>query len=187
MRTVGKSVLGATLAACVTATGAVSAASVAVTLLGSHDGEFCHFDRALMLEDPDGTRNLYDAGRAVAGAGDPRLGNVDVMLVSHMHGDHVGERHIETVNAGECGKPVTPRTAVPNTNTANIALAKDAAIVTCSEMPRFFAAKLGALGGDANKALLVRFGGSRTVGGVTITMVPAAHSNGIAPAESLRR
>ena len=40
---------------------------VKITPLGSHDGEFCPFDRALVFEDPDGTRILYDAGRTVRG------------------------------------------------------------------------------------------------------------------------
>ena len=38
------------------------------------------------------------------------------------------------------------------------------------------------LGGDPAKSQLVRFGGSRKVGGVTITTLPAVHSNGIAGA-----
>ncbi len=32
------------------------AKNVKVTPIGSHDGEFCRFDRAMILEDPDGTR-----------------------------------------------------------------------------------------------------------------------------------
>lgn len=28
---------------------------VRITPLGSHDGEFCAFDRAMVFEDPDGT------------------------------------------------------------------------------------------------------------------------------------
>ena len=54
--------------------------------------------------------------------------------------------------------------------------------MTGSEMPRFFANKLKSLGGDAKKSVLVRFGASTKVGGVTITTVPAAHSNGVSPA-----
>ncbi len=163
-------------------TGAVEAQTVSVTPLGSHDGEFCRFDRAMMFEDPDGTRILYDAGRTVAGVDDPRLGKVDALLVSHMHGDHVGDRHIDAVNAGECGAPAMTKVVAPNTNSVNIALGKSALIVTGSEMPRFFASKLKALGGDPKKSQLVRFGASRTVGGVAITTVPAVHSNGVAGA-----
>jgi len=155
--------------------------TVKVTPLGSHDGEFCGRDRALVFEDPDGTRLLYDAGRTVAGAKDPRLGRIDVVLVSHMHGDHVGNQHIEATNQGTCAQPLTPVDALPDTSSVTIALAKKAKIITGSEMPKFFASKLKALGGDPGDAELVRFGGSRKVNGVTITTVPAVHSNGIAP------
>jgi len=158
------------------------AQAVKVTPLGSHDGEFCRFDRAMLFEDPNGTRVLYDAGRTVAGPGDPRLGTIDIVLVSHMHGDHVGDRHIAKVNAGECGKPDFSEVVVPNTNSVNIALQKKAVIVTGSEMPKFFASKLKTLGGDPKASQLVRFGASKEVGGVTITTVPAVHSNGIAGA-----
>ncbi len=155
---------------------------VKVTPVGSHDGDFCRYDRALVFEDPDGTRLLYDAGRTVAGPDDPRLGSIDVVLVSHMHGDHVGDRHIPEVNAGECGAPEFSVGALPNTNSVNIALAKGATILTGSEMPKFFAAKLEALGGSPSQSQLVRFGASRKINGVTLTTVPAAHSNGIAGA-----
>jgi L-ascorbate metabolism protein UlaG (beta-lactamase superfamily) len=158
------------------------AANVKITPLGSHEGEFCKFDRAMILEDPDGTRLLYDAGRTVAGPEDPRLGKIDVILVSHMHGDHVGDRHLTKVNGGECGKPDVSVKAAPNTNSVNIALATKAKIVTGSEMPRFLAGKLKALGGDPKASQLVRFGASRKVGGVSITTVPAVHSNGVSGA-----
>lgn len=170
------------LACTVALTGTASAATVKVTPLGSHDGEFCRFDRALLFEDPNGTRLLYDAGRTVAGADDPRLGRVDVLLVSHMHGDHVGDRHLAGVNQGQCDRPEIPVVATPDSNTVRIALAKDAAIVTGSEMPKFFATKLKALGGKPEKSQLVRFGATLETGGVTITTVPATHSNGIAGA-----
>ena len=42
------------------------AQNVKVTPLGSIDGEFCPQDRALVFEDPNGTRVLYDPGRTVA-------------------------------------------------------------------------------------------------------------------------
>ncbi len=161
---------------------AVFAANVKITPLGSHAGEFCKFDRAMIFEDPDGTRILYDAGRTVAGPGDPRLGRVDALLVSHMHGDHVGDKHLSAPDAGECGKPDVSVKAVPNTNTVNIALAQDAKIITGSEMPKFFSAKLKTLGGNPKNSQLVRFGASRKIGSVTITTVPAVHSNGISGA-----
>lgn len=157
------------------------AGNVKVTPLGSHDGEFCNRDRALILEDPDGTRLLYDAGRTVAGPNDKRLGKIDALLVSHMHGDHVGNAHIKAVNQGSCGQPQTPEGALPNTNTVNIAITKKAKIITGSEMPKFFASKLKTLGANPGDAQLVRFGASVKLGGVSITTVPAVHSNGIAP------
>lgn len=158
-----------------------SAQNVKVTPLGGQDGEFCRLDRALIFEDPNGTRLLYDAGRSVAGPNDPRLGKIDVILVSHMHGDHAGNRHTKAVNAGTCGKPNFSVSATPNSNSVNIALAKKAKIVTGSEMPRFFAAKLKSAGGNPKDSMLVRFGAMKTVGGVGITTVPAVHSNGLAP------
>ena len=42
------------LAACATAPDP-QAPKVKITPLGSHDGEFCPLDRALVFEDPDGT------------------------------------------------------------------------------------------------------------------------------------
>jgi L-ascorbate metabolism protein UlaG (beta-lactamase superfamily) len=156
-----------------------AAAVVKVTPLGSMEGEFCQLDRAMVFEDPSGTRVLYDPGRTVAGANDPRLGKIDVVLVSHMHGDHVGDKHIEKPGKSECGASSFPVKSLPNTNAVNIALAKGATILTGSEMPKFFAGKLGALGGDPKKSQLVRFGASKKIGGVTITTVPASHSNGV--------
>lgn len=153
--------------------------TVKVTPLGSHDGEFCRFDRAIVFEDPDGTRLLYDAGRTVAGADDPRLGDIDAVLVSHVHGDHLGDRRIPEVNAGECGDPDVSVGTTPNSNSVDIAVAKNAAMVLGSEMPRFFAAKVEALGGDPKSVQLVRFGGKHMVGGVAVTTVPAVHSNGL--------
>jgi len=158
---------------------AAATAEVKITPLGSQEGEFCQLDRALILEDPDGTRVLYDPGRTVAGAEDPRLGKIDAVLVSHMHGDHVGDKHIKSVGDADCKSTKFPVNVLPNTNAVNIALAKEATILTGSEMPKFFAGKLKALGGNPKKSKLVRFGASHMIGGIKITTVPAAHSNGI--------
>lgn len=161
---------------------AAAAANVKVTPLGSHDGEFCPQDRALVFEDPNGTRILYDPGRTVAGAEDPRLGKIDIVLVTHMHGDHAGNAHLKAPNAGTCDKPdVFAVVATPNSSAVNIALAKKAKIVTGSEMQAFFAAKLKANGGNPQDSMLARFGGSVTVGGVKIATVTAMHSNGLDP------
>ena len=169
-----------TLALLATAMAAPALAqTVKVTPLGGIDGEFCPQDRALVFEDPNGTRVLYDPGRTVAGADDPRLGKIDIVLVSHMHGDHVGNAHTKAPNAGSCDKPDTSVSAVPNSVAVNVALAKKAKIVTGSEMPPFFAAKLKAGGGNPADSMLARFGGSVTVGGVAIATVAALHSNGL--------
>jgi len=157
------------------------AQTVKVTPLGGIDGEFCPQDRALVFEDPNGTRILYDPGRTVAGAGDPRLGKIDVILVTHMHGDHAGNAHNKAPNSGTCADPDMSVSAVPNTNAANIAIAKKSKIVTGSEMPPFFAAKLKANGGNPADSMLARFGGSVIVGGVRIATVTAMHSNGLDP------
>ncbi|WP_341907538.1 MBL fold metallo-hydrolase [Polaromonas sp. YR568] len=154
---------------------------VKVTPLGGIEGEFCPQDRAMVFEDPNGTRILYDPGRTVAGADDPRLGKIDIILVSHMHGDHVGNMHTKAPNAGSCDKPDLSVSAMPATSAVNIAIAKKSKIVTGSEMPPFFAAKLRAGGGDPANSVLARFGGSVTVGGVKIATVTAQHSNGVDP------
>lgn len=157
------------------------AANVKVTPLGGQDGEFCAQDRALIFEDPNGTRILYDAGRTVAGAQDPRLGKIDIILVSHTHGDHLGNAHNKAPNSGSCEQPDVSVSALPNSNSVNIAIAKKAKIVTGSDMPTFFAKKLEANGGNPKDSILVRFGGSVQVGGITIATVRALHSNGLDP------
>jgi len=154
---------------------------VKITPLGGIDGEFCPQDRALVFEDPNGTRVLYDPGRTVAGAADPRLGKIDIILVSHMHGDHLGNAHNKAPNSGSCDKPDMSVSAMPNSSVVNIALAKKSKIVTGSEMPPFFAAKLKANGGDPANSILARFGGSVTIDGVRIATVTAMHSNGLDP------
>ena len=158
---------------------AATPADVKITPLGSHDGEFCARDRALVLEDPTGLRILYDAGRTVAGAEDPRLGQIDVVLISHVHGDHLGDRRIATVNDGTCAEPQTNVSTTPNSNSVEIAVGKGARIIVGSEMGSFLANKVAGLGGDPQSVQLVRFGGSRDVEGVRITTVPAVHSNGL--------
>ncbi|WP_077036162.1 MBL fold metallo-hydrolase [Pelomonas sp. KK5] len=160
---------------------AAQPAVVKVTPLGGIAGEFCPQDRALVFEDPNGTRLLYDPGRTVAGATDPCLGRIDVVLVSHMHGDHLGNAHNKAPNSGSCEQPDMSVSALPNSSAVNIALAKKAKIVTGSEMPPFFAAKLKANGGNPADSMLARFGGSVTVGGVRIATVTALHSNGLDP------
>ncbi len=162
--------------------GPAAAQTVKITPLGSHDGEFCRLDRAMIFEDPDGTRILYDAGRTVAGADDPRLGKIDAVLLSHVHGDHLGDRHIPAVNAGECGSPDFSVSDAPVSNSVKIVVAKKAKFIVGAEMASFFAGKVEGAGGDPKLVELARYGASRKVGGVTVATVPAVHSNGLSPA-----
>ena len=150
------------------------AQNVKVTPLGSHDGEFCRRDRAMLFEDPDGTRILYDAGRTVAGPNDPRLGKIDGVLLSSVHGDHIGDAAIPAVNAGTCAKPDTSVKMMPNSNTAEIIAKKGAVSYAGGEMRGFLRAKVKAAGGNPNKQVnVLRFGGERKIGGVRIAIVPS--------------
>ncbi|HKC42549.1 MAG TPA: MBL fold metallo-hydrolase [Burkholderiales bacterium] len=155
--------------------------TVKITPLGSHDGEFCALDRALIFEDPDGTRILYDVGRTVRGPNDPRLGKIDAVLLSHVHGDHIGDSHQPAANAGACGKPDFSVNVTPVSNTVNVVVAKKSKLIVGAEMGSFFAAKVRSAGGDAAQVQLSRFGAMAQVGGVRVATVPAVHSNGLPP------
>lgn len=154
---------------------------VKITPLGSHDGELCARDRAMVFEDPDGTRILYDAGFTVRGPNDPRLGKIDAVLLSHVHGDHLGPGHQPAANAGTCGNPDFSVNVTPNSTTTMIAAAKKATIFAGSDMNTFLAAKVKAAGGDPKQVQLVRFGALGKIGGVTIATVPATHTNAVDP------
>ncbi len=162
--------------------GSAGAANVKITPLGSHDGEFCRVDRAFLFEDPNGTTLLYDAGRSVLGPSDPRLGKVDVVLLSSVHSDHLGDRIPPALNAGTCAKPDTSVSTKPNSNTANIAAAKKSKVVVGGQMRGFLRKKVIAAGGSKKQMKLLRFGGKRTIGGVKIAIIPTVHSNGVSPA-----
>lgn len=154
---------------------------VKVTPLGSHDGEFCVRDRAMVFEDPDGTRVLYDAGLTVRGPNDPRLGKIDAVLLSHVHGDHLGPGHQPAANAGPCGNPDFSVHVAPNSTTTMITAGKKAKLLAGSDMHTFLAAKVKAAGGDPAQVQLVRFGALAKVGGVSVATVPATHTNAVGP------
>jgi glyoxylase-like metal-dependent hydrolase (beta-lactamase superfamily II) len=160
-----------------------TAADVKITPLGSHDGEFCARDRAMIFEDPDGTRILYDPGQTVVGASDPRLGSkIDAVLLSHVHTDHLGNVHVKAVNAGTCAQPDISVVDTPSSNTEKIVAATKAKFLVGGEMNSFFSKRIAAAGGQASQVMVLRFGGSQKTGGVTIWSVPAAHTNGLDPA-----
>jgi L-ascorbate metabolism protein UlaG (beta-lactamase superfamily) len=159
-----------------------SAGNVKITPLGSHDGEFCRYDRAMIFEDPNGTRILYDAGRTVRGADDPRLGKIDGVLLSHVHGDHLGDIHPSKANSGTCEQPKFDVKDVPSSNTEKIVVAKKAKFYIGGEMNSWFGKRIPAAGGDKKQLVILRFGASAKLNGVSIWGVPAAHPNGIAPA-----
>ena len=172
---------------------------VKVTPLGTHAGELCNRDRAMIFEDPTGVRILYDAGQSVTGADDARLGAIDVVLLSHAHGDHIGDQKMKALEAGTCDSPEVV-SAAPNSTTADIAAAKNSAIVMVVPLANFIGRKVEAIKGKPTPACpqtgndliapfaasclaTVQTGGTRVIKtasaprGVEITTVPAAHDN----------
>ena len=82
---------GATLAFFL-AVAPASAQNVKITPIGSHPGELCANDRSIVFEDPTGVRFLYEPAHNVTGGDDPRLGTIHLVLLTHMHGNHVGDQ-----------------------------------------------------------------------------------------------
>ena len=172
---------------------------VKITPLGSHAGELCMRDRATIFEDPTGLRILYDAGQSVTGADDPRLGRIDVVILSHAHGDHIGDMKLKALDAGTCDSPQVV-SAAPNSTTAEIAAAKNAAVIMVVPLANFIGRKIETIRGKPTTACpqtgadlvaplaapclaTVQTGGTRTVKAsatskaVEITLVPAAHDS----------
>src|SRR5262245_542676 len=123
------------------ATAPATAQNVKITPVGSHPGELCANDRATIFEDPTGVRLLYDAGQTVTGPDDPRLGTIHAVLLSHAHGDHIGDQKLKAVGAGACANSERIP-AGPHSTTAEIAAAKSAAIVMTGDMGSFIARKV---------------------------------------------
>ena len=177
--------------------------NVKITPVGSHPGELCANDRAIIFEDPTGVRILYDPAHNVTGGDDPRLGTIHLVLLSHMHGDHLGDLKLKGVGAGTCGN--SGRIPAPNSTTAEVVAAQNAALVTTRAMAGFVSNKVQGMRG---KPLPVcpQPGGTTTVPvkaactsridlggvftakadgasqGVDVTIVYASHVNNAPPA-----
>ncbi|MDH3546955.1 MAG: MBL fold metallo-hydrolase [Gammaproteobacteria bacterium] len=121
------------------------AQNVSITPIGSHAGELCANDRAIVFEDPTGVRVLYDPAHNLTAGNDPRLGDIHVVLLTHMHGDHLGDRRLRAVGAGSCAN--SERVAAPNSMTAEVVVAKNAALVTTRAMAGFVANKVQGMRG----------------------------------------
>src|SRR5258706_6645745 len=128
------------------------AQNVKITPIGSHPGELCANDRAIVFEDPTGVRFLYDPAHNVTGGDDPRLGTIHMVLLSHMHGDHVGDLKLKAPGAGTCANSAT--VPAPNSTTAEGAAAKNAALVMTRSMSGFV----------GNKVLGIRGAGGKPIG-----------------------
>src|SRR5215510_6513504 len=179
------------------------AQNVRITPLGTHPGEMCANDRAIIFEDPTGVRFLYDAGHSITGGNDPRLGAIHVVLLTHMHGDHIGDLKLKAPGEGTCAN--STRVPAPNSTTAEVVAAKNAVIVTTRAMAGFVHNKVDAIHGSGSKPMdfcpslavtvpvpaacssRIDMGGvftTRAEGarqGVEFTIVYSAHVNDVAP------
>src|SRR5258708_35419759 len=102
------------------------AQNVKITPIGSHPGELCANDRAIIFEDPTGVRFLYDSGPTVTGGNDPRLGPIPLVLLTHMHGDHAGGLALKA--PGEGPSATSGRAPARNWTTAEVAATTNAAL-----------------------------------------------------------
>src|SRR6266571_3935816 len=127
------------------------AQNVKITPIGSHPGELCANDRAIVFEDPTGVRFLYDVGPTVTGGNDPRLGTIHLVLLTHMHGDHVGDLKLKAPGEGTCAN--STRVPAPNSTTAEVVAAKNAVIVTTRAMAAFVHHKVDAIHGSGSKGM----------------------------------
>jgi L-ascorbate metabolism protein UlaG (beta-lactamase superfamily) len=180
-----------------------AAQNVKITPVGSHPGELCANDRATIFEDPTGVRLLYDVGHTVTGADDERLGTIHAVLLSHAHGDHMGDQKLKGLGAGTCANSGRIPSG-PNSNTAEVAAAKNAVIAMTSDMGNFIARKVQTIAGkpvgvcrqsDGATTVPVDYpcrtnthlGGVWTLKapqaerGVEITIVFASHANNVSP------
>jgi L-ascorbate metabolism protein UlaG (beta-lactamase superfamily) len=135
----------------------------------------------------------------VTGGEDPRLGAVHVVLVSHAHGDHIGDQKLKAQDAGTCETPELV-SAAPNSTSGEIAAAKNSALVMIGPMANFLGKKIDGIKGkptgncpQTGDILVAPFaapclagvnlGGARIVRlgnaarAVEVTVVPASHDS----------
>jgi hypothetical protein len=126
-----------------------------------------------------------------------------MVLLSHAHGDHIGDRKLKAQGAGTCGAVETVP-AGPNSMTAEVAAAKNAAIVMTSDMGLFVGTRMQKITGKpvafcpqtagvttlpvaaacrSNSHLGAAFIGkvAGAAQGVEVTIVYASHANNVAP------
>jgi len=178
--------------------------NVKITPIGSHPGELCANDRAILFEDPTGVRLLYDPAHNVTGGDDPRLGTIHAVLLSHVHGDHIGDLKLKAPGAGTCAN--SERVPAPNSTTAEVAAAKNAALVMTRAIGGLVSAKVQGMRGGKPIGFCPQANGVTTVPvetvcasqtdlggvfiaktaaasqGVEITIVYASHVNNAPPA-----
>jgi len=178
--------------------------NVKVTPIGTHPGELCANDRAIVFEDPTGVRLLYDPSHSVTGGDDPRLGTIHAVLLSHVHGDHIGDLKLKAPGAGTCAN--SERVPAPNSTTAEIVAAKNAAMVMTRAIGGLVGAKVQGIRPGKPIGFCPQTNGVTTVPvetvcasqtdlggvfiakapdatqGVEITIVYASHVNNVPPA-----
>lgn len=151
---------GATLAFLL-AVAPANAQNVKIIPVGSHPGELCANDRAIVFEDPTGVRFLYDPAHNVTSGDDPRLGTIHLVLLTHMHGDHVGDQKLKAPGAGTCAN--SERVGAPNSTTAEVAEAKNAALVMTRAMSGFVSNKIQGMRGGKPIGFCPQTDGATTV------------------------
>lgn len=180
------------------------AQTVKITPVGSHPGELCANDRAMIFEDPTGVRFLYDPAHNVTGGDDPRLGTIHLVLLSHVHGDHIGDLKLKAPGGGTCAN--SERVPAPNSTTAEVAAAKNSALVMTRAIAGLVGHKVRQITGGKPVAFCPQANGVTTVPvaavcssqtdlggvfiaraanaqqGVEITIVYASHVNNAPPA-----
>ena len=153
----------------------------------------------------DGVVHLFDAGEGIQSSfiqNKIGLNKETHIFITHMHGDHLGDRRLRAVGAGTCAN--SERVPVPNSMTAEVVVAKNAVLVTTRAMAGFVASEVEDMGGQslsvcsqpvaATVPVEVACRSSMDVGGmfvaktadaaqgVEITIVHASHVNNAPPA-----